>query len=106
MDIIQYTLISVSVAATLFSIVLIVGLIAGLFLFKRITDLVHQIEKINGIALEATQSLKDFVDKTGDKVMHAVETFTTFQGAREVVSYISEALHKDKGRKDKSNGRK
>jgi uncharacterized protein (UPF0333 family) len=99
MELTQYTNIAVSVAATLFSIVLIAVLIAGAYLFKRVTAVMDQIDKVSKVALDTTSSLHDFVEKVTSRATGFMETFMTLQGAREVAGAIGQVITGSKKKK-------
>lgn len=102
MEITQYMAWAVSIAATLFSLVLIVLLIVGLNLFKRVTAIMDQLDQVSKVALNTSNSLHDFVEKVTSRATGFMETFMTLQGAREVAGAIGQVISgsKKKSRKD------
>ena len=103
MDLTHYTLLALSVAATLFTIVLVVLLVAGLYIFARIQKVLHQLEAINSLGLEAVSSLKAFVETTTSRATAFIEAFTTIQGAKEVMGRIGEAINHNKSKRKEKN---
>lgn len=101
MDIIQYTLWSVSVAATLFSVVLVATLICGVAILNKIRRILNKLEEISDIGVETSQTVKSFFQKTSDDVSHAINAFVTVRGASEIVSYVGEAINLVRNRKQK-----
>lgn len=101
MDLAHYTLVAVSVAATFFSVVLVVGLIVSIYLFKRVTRIADQFDNVSKVALETSNSLHSFVEKTTQSATGFMETFIALHGAREVVGYIANAITKTKNNKSK-----
>ncbi len=100
MDLAQYTLLSVSVAATLISLVLILGLLVSFQIYARLMRIFDQLEAMSHAGLEASQSLKGFVERTTEQVTHMIQTFTTIQGAKEVASFIGDTISKARQKKE------
>lgn len=102
----EYTYLSVSVAATLISIVLVVGLVMGFMLFDRVNKILNQFEAVAQMGLATSQALKEFVDKTTSQASNFMQTFLTLKGAKEVIGYVSEAIQKVKqNRKENKNAK-
>lgn len=99
MDLMQYTLGSLSVAATLFSLVLIATLIVGAIVTSKIMRLLRQLEAMGSAGAEAAEAVKDFATKMAERLNHLVDAFVTVKGAREIVEHVGEAV---RGVRDKS----
>ncbi len=107
MDLLHYTLLSVSVASTLGSLVLAVALIGGFMLYQRVSKILTTLETMAQAGLDASHSMKEFVEHTTIQLRHVVQTFTTLEGAKEVAGFIGDTIRKAKQkntRKEKRNG--
>ena len=101
MDLNQYMQLSVSIAATLFSILLITLLSIVPSILKKIHEIIDRFDNISKLGLEASTNLKDFVERTTNNINAFVAAFTSLQGAKEVVGIIGDAIHKAKEKKEK-----
>lgn len=101
MDIFLYMLWAVSIAATLFSIVMVVVLVLAVITTRRLMTILDKLEAMSDAGLEASRTLHAFVEKTTLNVSSFMQAFLTLKGAKEVAGHISDALHKvKKGVKD------
>lgn len=92
MEIQTYMYWSVSIAATLFSIVVIGGLIASFAIAKRLSRIFDKLEAMSDAGLAASHTMQSFVEKSTTSISAFVQTFLTLKGAREVASHIGEAI--------------
>ena len=100
-----YTLWSVSIAATLFSLVLIISLIAGVIIYSRLMNVLQKLEMMSETGLETSRTLQAFVERSTNQFTTFVETFVTLKGAKEAVSHITEVIShmRDNKKKGKDN---
>ncbi len=96
MDIFLYMLWAVSIAATLFSIVMVVVLAFTVVTVKRVMVILDKLEAMSDAGLEASRTLHAFVEKTTISASSFMQAFLTLKGAKEVAGHISEAIQKVK----------
>jgi hypothetical protein len=101
MTLAEFNLLMVSIAATLFSTVLIMLIISSLTIYKRVNKILSQLEAMSAAGLETSHIVRDFVNTTSHKVSSFTQSFLTFKGATEVVSSISEVIKKAKSNSHK-----
>ncbi len=102
MDIFLYMLWAVSIAATLFTIVMVIMLIVAIVTYKRLMIILDKLEAMSDAGLEASKTLHAFVEKTTTNASAFMQTFLTLKGAQEVAGHIGDAIKKV--RKGASNG--
>lgn len=99
MTLLDYTLYSVSIAATLFSILAVVSVVVGYTLLLRIHRLLDQFEMVGQTGLETSRMVRDFVEKSTQNVSTFLSTFLSLQGAKEIIGYVGETMKKKKKEK-------
>lgn len=94
MDIFLYMLWAVSIAATLFTVVMIVMLVIAITTARRVAVILDKLEAMSDAGLEASKTLHSFVEKTTVNASAFMQTFLTLKGAQEVAGHIGDAIKK------------
>lgn len=100
MTLLDYTLLSVSVAATLFSIFLIALLIGGYQIMQRVGRIIARVEGVSQNVLDVSETVKSRVESTADTISQFVATVLTFKGIKDTVSHFIHAFQESKTRKE------
>ncbi|MEW6353882.1 MAG: hypothetical protein AB1469_06265 [Pseudomonadota bacterium] len=91
-----YYLSSVSVAATLFSILLIGLAVAGVWLAVRLKRILDKLDRLADTSSHIAYNVKELVQATSHRLIALEQAYLTVQGVRRTVSLLSRAFHKRK----------
>ncbi len=89
-----YYLSSMSVAATLLSVALVVGIISAVWLVIRLRQILVKLEQISQTTADMTANVKNMVENTTRHVLAIEETFLTAQGLKNIANSIADAFQK------------
>ncbi len=106
MTVLDYTITALGVAATLFSIVLVVSVVVGYTLIIRLHRIMDRIEAMSQTGLEASTLLRSFVEKSAIQLTALVEMFFTVKGARIFLREVSKVFNSNDQNQSKSRREK
>lgn len=102
MDIETYYLSSVSVAATLFSLVLIIWGAVTIWLVMRIKKVMDKLDKVTEAGSDMAHNVSDLVRTTTQRLVTLETAFLTAQGLKQVASLVANLFHHKKNTADKN----
>jgi hypothetical protein len=92
MNLETYYLLAMSVAATLFSIATVVGIVISIWLVLRIKQILAKLDQLTTTSAEMAHHVRDLVVSTTDRIAAIEKTFLTAQGLKQVAHYLAEAF--------------
>jgi hypothetical protein len=87
-----YYLLSLSIAATLTSILVIVLIVMSVWFSMRLRQLLDKIDAITATTVAMGQDVRELVHTTTDRLLAFEKTFLTVQGVKQVAQEIADAV--------------
>lgn len=91
-----YYLSSVSVAATLFSILLLGLSVIGVWVALRLKKILDKLDKLTDTTSSIAYNVKDLVQTTTQRLISIEKAYLTLQGVRQVAGVVANAFHNRK----------
>ncbi len=91
-----YYLTSLSIAATLFAIMTLIGIVVAIWFSIRTHRLFNKLEILTDTTNAMAQDVKSFVQTTTDRLLTLERLFLTAEGLKKVASSFAEAFHHHK----------
>lgn len=101
MNLETYYLSSVSVAATLFSIILIGFSIVGVGLAIRLKKILDKLDRLTDTTSGIAHNVKGLVQVTTQRIISIEKAYLTLQGLRQVAGVVANAFHNRKVYREK-----
>lgn len=95
-----YYLLSLSIGATLFSVLVIILIISSVWLNIRLRKLLDKVDTLANSSLAMSQDIKELVQTTTDRLVSFEKNFLTLQGIKQVAHEIAEVI-KSRNNKEK-----
>lgn len=93
-----YTLLSLSIAATLFSLVLCAALIAGILSIRRLRRLFDRLDRIANAGSETATVVKEFIHTSAERLLALERLFLTLDGLRDLGGALAKSLRPNRKR--------
>lgn len=99
MDIETYYLSSVSVAATLLSVLLIIWAVVTLWIVLRLRKTLDSLDKLSATTLDMAHQANDVVRNTAQRIISIENAFLTAQGVKHAAYLFTNMFHNRKSYK-------
>ena len=96
MDIETYYLSSVSVAATLLSVLLIVWAVVTVWIVLRLRKMLDKVDKLTDTTSDVAHHVNDLVSTTAQRIISIEKAFLTAQGMKHVAYLFTNMFHNRK----------
>lgn len=92
----EYTLVSVSIASTLLTLVLIVVLVGSVILYRKVSRILMKLEAMSNAGVAASETFREFITTTTAQAKAFIQTFLTYKGAKEIFETVSDTVAKNR----------
>ncbi|MEO5573327.1 MAG: hypothetical protein ABIR48_02425 [Gammaproteobacteria bacterium] len=103
MNLETYYLSSVSVAATLFSILLIVWAVVTVWVVVRVSKVLDKVDKLTEATSDMASSVSELVSTTAHHIISIEKAFLTAQGMKHAAYFVANLFHNRKVYKKGAN---
>lgn len=87
-------LLSQTIAATLFSVFLIIGIVVGLWTVFRLGRIVRKLEKLTDTAMETGGHVRDFVQTSKERLLALESALLTLKGLQVLAQRVTSVFNK------------